>query len=190
MTKNTINRCSWAQASDLLMQKYHDHEWGKLNLDDDYLYEMLILELFQAGLSWSTILKKRENFRKAFKNFDINRVSQMSDSEIEKLLQDDSIIRNRRKIEATVQNAKAVLAIKEKYGSFAKYIQNFVATPIIHHPQTMQDIPAKNQISERMSKQMKKDGFKFVGPVTIYSYLQAIGLINDHLESCAFKFNG
>lgn len=184
-----IQRCPWGQT-DELMQDYHDHEWGKLNLDDDYLFEMLVLELFQAGLNWSVILHKRENFRKAFKNFDVVKVAQMTDEDINNLMQDASIIRNKRKIVAAVQNAKAVLAIKEKYGSLAKYIQNFVATPIIHHPEKMDDIPTKTELTEKVSKQMKKDGFKFVGPVIIYSYLQGIGLINDHLKSCAFKFSG
>lgn len=190
MTDILIKRCPWGQTDDELMQNYHDHEWGKLNLDDDYLFEMLILELFQAGLNWNTILHKRENFRKAFKNFDVAAVAQMTDTELASLMQDTSIIRNKRKIAATVQNAKAVLISKEKYGSFAKYIQSFVATSIIHHPERMEDVPAKNEITAKMSKQMKKDGFNFVGPVTLYSYLQGIGLINDHLESCAFKFNG
>ena len=190
MTNTSIQRCSWGESNDKALQDYHDHEWGKLSLDDNYLYEMLILELFQSGLSWSTILHKRENFRKAFKNFDTAEVVQMTEEDMEDLMHDASIIRNRRKIHATVQNARAVLIIRKKYGSFAKYLQSFVKTPIIHHPENMAEVPAQSELSQKISKQMKKDGFTFVGPVVIYSYLQAIGLINDHLESCSFKFNG
>lgn len=190
MTKPTISRCPWGYTKDKIVQDYHDHEWGKLNLDDQYLYEMLVLELFQSGLSWSTILHKRENFRKAFKNFDIKQVALMTDDDVSLLLQDKSIIRNQIKIRAAIKNARAISKVKEKYGSLAKYLQSFVPTQIVHHPETVDEVPASNEIAQEMTKQMKKDGFFFVGPVIIYSYLQGIGLINDHLESCAFKYNG
>lgn len=190
MTKPTISRCPWGDTKDKIVQDYHDHEWGKLNLDDQYLYEMLVLELFQSGLSWSTILHKRENFRKAFKNFDIKQVALMTDDDVSLLLQDKSIIRNQIKIRAAIKNARAISKVKEKYGSLAKYLQSFVPTQIVHHPETVDEVPTSNEIAQEMTKQMKKDGFFFVGPVIIYSYLQGIGLINDHLESCTFKYNG
>lgn len=188
MNEQTINRCPWGDSKNKLMQEYHDHEWGKLNLDEHYLYEMLVLELFQSGLSWSTILNKRENFRKAFKDFDVEKVAQMTDYDVGILLQDKGIIRNHLKINAAIKNARAVLKVREEYGSFAKYLQHFIPSPIIHHPEVVDDVPASNELSKKISKQMKKDGFFFVGPVIVYSYLQAIGLINDHLERCNFKY--
>lgn len=186
----TINRCPWGESQDETMQNYHDHEWGKLNLDDQYLYEILVLELFQSGLSWSTILHKRENFRAAFKNFDIVKVAQFTDADISMLLQNKGIIRNQRKITAAIKNAQAIQTIKEKYDSFAKYLQQFVHTPIMHHFETMDEIPAANDLSKKIAQEMKKAGFSFVGPVVVYSFLQAVGLINDHLEDCHFKYNG
>lgn len=188
-SEETIQRCPWGEVKDKTVQEYHDHEWGKLNLNDQYLYEMLVLELFQSGLSWSTILHKRENFRKAFKGFDVEKVAQMNNHDVESLMLDKGIIRNHLKINAAIKNARAVLAIKEKYGSFAKYLQSFIPTQIVHHLETIDDVPASNDISKKISKQMKKDGFFFVGPVIIYSYLQGIGLINDHLDRCSFKYH-
>lgn len=188
MTNQTAHRCPWGSVEDTEMQNYHDHEWGKLNLDDQYLYEMLVLELFQSGLSWSTILHKRENFRHAFKNFEIEKVAQMDEHNIGELLLDKGIIRNKLKINAAIKNTRAILQMKEEYGSLAKYLQNFIPSPIMHHLETVSDVPVSNELSQRISKQMKKDGSFFVGPVIIYSYLQAIGLINDHLEDCDFKY--
>lgn len=188
MNDQIINRCPWGDVKDKTMQEYHDHEWGKLNLDEKYLYEMLVLELFQSGLSWSTILHKRENFRKVFKDFDVEKVAQMTDYDAGVLMQDKGIIRNHLKINAAIKNARAILSVREEYGSFAKYLQNFIPSQIMHHPETVDDVPASNELSKKISKQMKKDGFFFVGPVIVYSYLQAIGLINDHLERCDFKY--
>ena len=185
-----IKRCPWGESQDEAMQNYHDHEWGKLNLDDQYLYEMLVLELFQSGLSWSTILHKRENFRAAFKNFDAAQVAQFTDADVDLLLRNKGIIRNQRKIAAAIKNAQAIQAVKEEYDSFAKYLQQFIHVPIVHHFETIDEMPAANDLSKKMAKQMKKDGFAFVGPVVIYSFLQAVGLINDHLEDCNFKYNG
>ena len=191
MQTNIANlRCPWGQTRDKIVQKYHDHEWGKLNLDEHYLYEMLVLELFQSGLNWSVVLHKRENFRKAFKNFDPVEVAQMTDEDVDKLMQDSSIIRNKMKINAAIKNAKAILMIQAKDGSFAKYLQHFIPTTIVHHPETYDEVPTTNDIAKKIAKQMKKDGFFFVGPVIIYSYLQGIGLINDHLEHCPFKYKG
>lgn len=190
MNETRILRCPWGDVKDETVRNYHDHEWGKLNLDDQYLYEMLVLELFQSGLSWSTILHKRENFRKTFKEFDVEKVAQMTDYDVGLLMQDKGIIRNHIKINAAIKNAKAILVVKQEYGSFAKYLQSFIPSPIVHHPDTIDEVPTTNDIAKQIAKQMKKDGFFFVGPVIIYSYLQGIGLINDHLEDCYFKNNG
>lgn len=183
-------RCPWSSNHGLLIEQYHDHEWGKLNLNEHYLYEMLVLESFQSGLNWSIILHKRENFRHAFKNFIPEEVAQMGDEDIKKLMQDSSIVRNKQKITAAIKNARAVLIIVAKYGSFAHYLQSFIKTPIMHHPQTPDEVPTTSSIAKEMAKQMKKDGFSFVGPVIIYSFLQAVGLINDHLENCPYKYHG
>ncbi|WEV39679.1 DNA-3-methyladenine glycosylase I [Lactobacillus sp. ESL0681] len=183
-------RCPWCTDSDTLMQKYHDHEWGKLNLDEKHLYEMLVLESFQSGLSWSTVLHKRSNFRKAFNDFDLLTVAKMDETDITRLMQDSSIIRNRMKITAAINNAKMILKIEVTQGSFAQYLQQFVKTPIVHHFENTESLPTTNSVATDLARQMKKDGFSFVGPVTIYSYLQSIGLINDHLEYCVFKYHG
>jgi DNA-3-methyladenine glycosylase I len=183
-------RCPWGCSNDSIMQQYHDHEWGKLNLNEQYLYEMLVLELFQSGLNWAVVLHKRKNFYRAFKNFVLEEVAQLTETDIAMLMQDKSIIRNRLKILAAIQNAKAILTIETQNGSFAHYLQNFIKTPIIHHPQTASEVPTTNALAIKLSKQMKKDGFTFVGPITIYSYLQGIGLVNDHLENCPFKYHG
>lgn len=183
-------RCPWSSTTDSLMEQYHDHEWGKLNLDESYLYEMLTLELFQSGLNWSVILHKRENFRRDFHNFIPAEVAQMDENDINDLMQDSSIVRNRQKITAAIKNARAILIIDATYGNFAHYLQTFCKTPIVHHPLTQEDVPSTNKIAQKMAKQMKKDGFSFVGPVILYSFLQAVGLINDHLEKCPFKYHG
>ncbi|BDR61116.1 DNA-3-methyladenine glycosylase I [Lactobacillus xylocopicola] len=186
MTLST--RCSWSKPNDPLVEAYHDHEWGKLNLNEQYLYEMLVLESFQSGLSWTTILHKRENLRTAFRQFKPAGVAQMADPDVNRLMQDASIIRNRRKIVAAIQNARAILTIAAKHGSFASYLQDFIKKPIINHPQTATEVATTSPIAQKLAKQMKQDGFTFVGPVVIYSFLEAIGLINDHLESCSFKY--
>ena len=187
---NNITRCPWSDHDDPLIKEYHDHEWGKLNLDEHYLYEMLLLESFQSGLSWSTILHKRAHFRTAFKNFVPEEVAQMSASDIEQLMQDKGIIRNKRKITAAINNARALLIIDAQYGSFAHYLQQFIKMPIMHHPKTSSEVPTTNKVAQKLAGQMKKDGFTFVGPVIIYSFLEGVGLINDHLENCPFKYHG
>ncbi len=180
-------RCDWAKSS-LLMQDYHDHEWGKTTQDDQKLYELLVLESMQAGLSWATILDKRENFRSAFDQFDYTKVANYDETKIAELLADPKIIRNRLKIRAAVNNAQMILTMQEKYGSFSTYIWSFVEHPIINHWQSMEEIPASTDLSKHISKELKKVGFKFVGPTIVYSFMQAIGMINDHIETCSFKY--
>lgn len=180
-------RCSWGNSKNPLYQKYHDKEWGKLNIDSTYLYEMLVLESFQSGLSWETILNKRENFRKAFANFDYHEVAKFNEDDFERLMQDKGIVRNRLKINAAINNAKVLVKLENNNQTFKQILTEFIPKPINHHPKKMEDVPASNGLSNQISKEMKKRGFKFVGPVTIYSFLQAVGLINDHIEYCSFK---
>lgn len=185
-----VRRCSWGNSKNPLYQKYHDQEWGKLNLDSNYLYEMLVLESFQSGLSWETILNKRENFKKAFANFDYHKVAKFNENDFERLMQDKGIVRNRLKINAAINNAKMLVKLENENQTLGEFLTQFIPKPIMHHPRKMEDIPASDDLSKEVSKEMKKLGFKFVGPVTIYSFLQAIGLINDHLENCSFKNGG
>ena len=159
---------------------YHDFEWGVPKYDDHELYELLILEMFQAGLSWETILKKRENFRNAFENFDPQKILNYDESKINELMQDKGIIRNRRKIEATINNTKVFLNIQKKYGSFAKYIWSFTDNKVIKTDSKV----VSNKLSDIISNDLKKLGMKFVGTIIIYSYLQAIGIINSHEDTC------
>lgn len=184
-----IIRCPWGDTNDQAYQRYHDSEWGKLNLNEEYLYEMLVLETFQAGLSWSTILHKRENFKKAFADFDIRRVASFNDQDFNRLVNDSGIIRNRMKINAAINNAQVINNWHQNNKSLAAFLQEYIPNPIINHPYLLSDVPAKNALSVKISKDMKKAGFKFVGPTTIYSFLQAVGLINDHLEKCDFKYS-
>ncbi|WP_289054695.1 DNA-3-methyladenine glycosylase I [Carboxylicivirga marina] len=178
------NRCSWCEGSDLY-RSYHDNEWGKPLHDDDKLFEFLILEGFQAGLSWSTILNKREAFRLAFDNFDARIIAEYTDEKVAELLQNAGIIRNRLKINAAIKNAKTFLQIQKTYGSFGKYIWRFVNhQPIINAFTSESEIPATNDISDAMSKQLKKDGFSFVGSTICYAYMQATGMVNDHITRC------
>lgn len=177
-------RCEWGDSSEIY-RKYHDEEWGVPVFDDQKLFEFLVLESAQAGLSWITILKRREGYRKAFANFKPSVVATYDQTKVEELMQDTGIIRNRRKIEATVSNAGAFLKVQEEFGSFSQYIWNFVGgRPIVNHFDKLSEIPAKTELSESISKDMKKRGFKFLGPTVIYSHLQATGLINDHLVYC------
>ena len=185
-----LSRCSWGNSKNLLYQKYHDKEWGKLNLDSTYLYEMLVLESFQSGLSWETILNKRGNFRKAFANFDYHKVAEFNQDDFERLMQDKGTVRNRLKINAAINNAKILVKLEKENRTFEDFLTEFIPKPIMHYPQKMEDIPASDGLSTQISKEMKKLGFKFVGPVTVYSFLQAVGLINDHLENCSFKNGG
>lgn len=187
MNKDSISlesRCSWAQKNEL-MAKYHDQEWGVPLHDDQKLFEFLILEGMQAGLSWQTILNKREAFRKAYDDFDVQKVAQYSSEKVEELMLDAGIIRNRLKIEASINNAKQFLKIVEEFGSFDQYIWSFVNhQPIVNHWDTLSDLPAKTTLSDLISIDLKKRGFKFVGSTVVYAHMQATGMVNDHLISC------
>lgn len=182
-----INRCSWANEPQI-MQKYHDEEWGKPLFDDRKLFEFLLLDSFQAGLSWLTILKKRENFKKAFDGFDYKKIAEYNDDKIEKLMQDKGIVRNKRKILATIKNAKLYQTIQKEFGSFSNYIWRFVNnTTIVNNWQNWEEIPATSEESDVMSKDLKKRGFSFVGSTIIYAFMQAAGLVDDHVEKCFCK---
>ena len=179
-----MKRCNWANGSDLL-QSYHDHEWGVEVHDDRTLFEFLVLEGAQAGLSWSTILRKREAYRKAFDNFDARKVSRYSEKTVVRLLANPDIIRNRLKINAAITNAGAFLQVQKEFGSFDRYIWQFVGgIPIRNSWKTMADIPASTPASVAMSKDLKKRGFKFVGPTICYAFMQAVGMVNDHVADC------
>jgi len=181
------NRCSWCGA-DPLYVKYHDEEWGVPVYDDATLFEFLILETFQAGLSWITILRKRENFRAAFDNFDYKKIATYNEDKYEELLQNSGIIRNKLKIKATINNAIAFMEIQNEFGSFSQYIWQFVNhKPIQNHWSKMTDLPATTELSDKISKDLKKRGFKFVGSTVMYAHMQATGMVNDHIASC-FKF--
>ena len=183
-----MKRCDWASSNPLEIE-HHDKEWGVPVHDDRLLFEMLILESAQAGLSWATILQKRAGYLQAFDNFDAKKVAKYSTKKIEKLLQNPGIVRNKLKINATEENAKQFLEIQKEYGSFDMYIWSFVdAKPINNSWKKQSDVPAKTQASEAMSKGLKKKGFKFVGPTTCYAYMQATGMVNDHLVSC-FRYS-
>lgn len=181
-------RCSWAGTDELYI-KYHDDEWGKLVTDDKILFEFLVLESAQAGLSWITILKKREGYRNAFHNFDVNKVARMTPEECEELMNFDGIIKNRLKIKCTINNAKQFIAIQKEFGSFYEYTLSFFPKqqPIINHFKLLSQIPATSPESDAMSKDMKKRGFKFFGSTICYAHLQATGFVNDHLEGCICK---
>ncbi|MCB0209933.1 MAG: DNA-3-methyladenine glycosylase I [Anaerolineae bacterium] len=181
-------RCGWV-SDDPLYIAYHDDEWGVPVHDDQHLFEMLILEGAQAGLSWITILRKRDNYRLAFDNFDIETVAGYDSATIEELLTNPGIVRNRRKVEATVQNAKAFLAIQEAFGSFDAYIWQFVGgQPIQNARASLSDIPAKTPESTAMSKDLRKRGFNFVGPTICYAFMQATGMVQDHTVDC-FRYD-
>ncbi len=178
------HRCEWA-GSDALYIAYHDNEWGVPVYDDAKLFEFLVLETFQAGLSWITILKKRENFRKAFDHFDYKKIANYSDDKYNELLQNAGIIRNKLKIKATINNAKVFIQVQKEFGSFSEYIWKFVGgKPIINKWKTIDEVPATTEISDRLSKDMKKKGFKFVGSTVIYAHMQATGMVNDHTINC------
>ncbi len=179
-----ITRCEWS-VSDPLYIQYHDEEWGVPLHDEQKLFEFLVLEGMQAGLSWLTILRKRENFRKAFDNFDVNKVARYNERKIAKLLDDAGIIRNRQKILATIGNARAFLEVQAEFGSFDQYIWGFVnGKPIVNQWTTLQEIPAKTPLSETISKDLLQRGFRFVGPTIVYAHMQATGMVNDHLVTC------
>ena len=181
---NTPTRCHWP-GNDPLYIAYHDEEWGIPEHDDHKLFELLILEGFQSGLSWITILRKREHFRQAFAHFDVKTLSQWNDDQLAQCLDNPLIIRNRLKINAVRANAQAFIQIQEKFGSFDRFIWEYVNHhPITNHIHEHVDLPAQTDLSERMSRDLKKRGFKFVGPTICYSFMQAAGLVNDHLTSC------
>ncbi len=181
-------RCAWC-GNDPLYMEYHDKECGTPVYDDAMLFEFLILETFQAGLSWITVLRKRENFRKAFDNFDYKKIASYSEKKYESLLQDAGIIRNKLKIKATITNAQLFMNIQKEFGSFSKYIWSFTdGKPIKNKFKSMSEVPATTEISDTLSKDLKKRGFKFVGPTVIYAHMQATGMVNDHTTDC-FRYN-
>ncbi|MCL2856515.1 MAG: DNA-3-methyladenine glycosylase I [Oscillospiraceae bacterium] len=177
-------RCSWAGET-AIYQDYHDNEWGRPVHDDGKLFEMLILEGMQAGLTWITVLKKREAFREAFDRFDSHKIILYDDAKVAELMANEGIIRNRLKINAAITNAKLFLEVVQKYGSFDKFIWGYVDNkPIVGHREKLADIPATTPISDKISKDLKKMGFKFVGSTIIYAYMQATGMVNDHFTDC------
>lgn len=178
------NRCNWCLGDPIYLE-YHDKEWGRPLYDDQKLFELLVLESMQAGLSWLTILKKRENFRKAFDNFEISKVANYDEAKLETLLQDSSIIRNKLKLKAAINNARQVLKIQQEYGSFSAYIWSFVDNqPIINSFHDLKEVPTNTELSDFISQEMKKQGFKFIGTTIIYSFMQAVGMVNDHVTTC------
>lgn len=184
MTRNLI-RCEWV-GSDDIYKKYHDEEWGKPVYDDKKLFEFLLLEGFQASLSWITVLKKRENFRKAFDNFNYNKIAHYTSSKFESLLLNPGIIRNKLKIYSAPINAQKFINVQNEFGSFSNYLWNFVDTPICNHWKSIKEVPASTKLSDCISKDLKKRGFKFVGTTIIYAFLQAVGVVNDHTLICSF----
>ena len=184
MAKAEKTRCEWC-VKDPIYIEYHDKEWGVPIKDDALLFEFLVLESFQAGLSWLTVLKKRENFRKAFANFDAKKIAKFDAKKIEALMQDAGIIRNRLKIEAAINNAKLYSQIQKDFGSFSNYIWSFTEGKTIHNKfKSIKELPAKTTISDAMSKDMGNRGFKFRGSTICYAFMQAVGIMNDHVVSC------
>lgn len=180
-----INRCDWVGINKPHYEVYHDTEWGVPEYDDQKLFEMLILEGAQAGLTWETILKRRESYRKLFHNFDPVKVARLTDAQLEKILLDPGVIRNRLKIYATRKNAQVFLSIQKEYGSFSTYLWNFVdGKAIDNKPKTLKHIPTSTTISDTISKDLKKRGMSFVGSTIMYAYMQAIGMVNDHVADC------
>ena len=179
-----MKRCGWVSSDDLYI-KYHDEEWAKPVFDDTILFEFLLLESFQAGLSWITILKKRDNFRQAFDSFDYKKISKYNQEKVEELLLNEGIIRHRGKIEATINNANLFQDIQIEFGSFSNYLWAFVnQTPVLNAFETLKDVPPKTELSDQIAKDLKKRGFKFMGSTTVYAFMQAVGLVNDHVSDC------
>ncbi len=177
-------RCGWVDGSQIY-QDYHDNEWGRPVHDDDKLFEMLLLETMQAGLSWITVLKKREAYRAAFDEFDAQKIACYDEAKIEELMGNAGIIRNRLKIKAAIANAQAFLEVQKQHGSFDAFLWSYVGdSPLVGHWKTLEESPATTPLSDRLSKDLKKLGFKFVGSTTIYAYMQAVGLVNDHIVDC------
>jgi DNA-3-methyladenine glycosylase I len=177
-------RCTWCLGSDLYV-RYHDEEWGVPSHDDRHLFEMLILEGTQAGLSWLTILKKRENYRRAYHDFDVKRIARYGDKDVARLMGDEGVVRNRLKVAASILNAKATLTVQREFGSLDAFLWQFVAgKPIEGHRRSMSEIPSRTSESDAMSKALLQRGFKFVGSTICYAFMQAVGMVNDHLVTC------
>lgn len=180
-------RCSWCEK-DELYRKYHDEEWGRPVYDDVTTFQFLVLESFQAGLSWYTILKKRQNFRLAFDDFKYRIIAEYPEEKVEELMQDAGIIRNRLKILATINNAKKFIEVQKEFGSFSKYIWSFVdGKPLINQRETLKDVPATTEISDALAKDLKNRGFKFLGSTVVYAHMQATGMVDDHVMDCWVK---
>ena len=183
-----IIRCAWVGENNELMQKYHDQEWGVPLRDDKKIFEFLVLESFQAGLSWNIVLRKRKNFEKAFCNFNPQKVARFSKEDILKLLKNEGIIRNKAKIIAAINNAQKFLAVQKEFSTFSKYMWQFVNNKqLVNKIKTIKDYPTVSREAEAFSKDLKKRGFKFLGPTTIYAHMQAVGMVNDHMNNCFRK---
>lgn len=179
------NRCAWARGSSPLMLKYHDREWGVPVHDDRRLFEFLILEGAQAGLSWNTVLNRRQNYRRAFDNFNVRKISKYARRDVDRLLRDKGIIRNRLKIAATIENARSFIKVQQEFGSFDEYVWRFVGgKPIKNRFKKISELPAQTEESVAMSRDLKKRGFRFVGPTICYAFMQAVGMVNDHTTDC------
>lgn len=186
-TQSTVSRCPWC-GSDPLYVDYHDKEWGIPCHDDRKLFEFLTLEGAQAGLSWITILKKRENYRRAFADFDIETVARYGEADVARLLADPGIVRNRLKIGAAIDNAKATLAVRKEFGSLDAFLWRFVGgEPIRNHWQSLDQVPVETDVSRTLSRELRKRGFRFVGPTIMYAFMQAVGMVDDHLISCCMR---
>jgi DNA-3-methyladenine glycosylase I len=180
----TLTRCEWADDSPEMVA-YHDEEWGVPSHDDRHLFELLTLEGAQAGLSWATILRKRDGYRRAFAGFDAEAVARFGPDDVERLLADPGIVRNRLKVESTVNNAARVRDVQAEHGSFDAYLWAFVdGEPIVNHPATLAEIPAETELSKAISKDLKKRGFRFVGPTALYAFMQSVGMVDDHTVDC------
>ncbi|SKB72285.1 DNA-3-methyladenine glycosylase I [Daejeonella lutea] len=188
MGQEKIVRCGWC-GTDPLYVKYHDEEWGKPVYDDKTMFEFLILESAQAGLSWITVLRKRENYRQSFAGFDVKKVAKFTDADVERLMQDSGIIRNRQKIEAAINNARLFLEIQKEFGSFSDFIWGYLPgkKPIINSMKDYKNAPARTELSDKISADMKKKGFKFFGTTICYAHMQATGMVNDHIDGCIAK---
>ncbi|MVZ65599.1 DNA-3-methyladenine glycosylase I [Sphingobacterium sp. DK4209] len=188
MSNKELIRCGWC-GHDAEYQSYHDEEWGKQVKDDKTLFEFLILESAQAGLSWITILRRRANYRKAFADFDVEKVAQMTEKDQERLLQDSGIIRNKLKIKTTISNAQIFISIQKEFGSFYKYLYSFMPEqkPIVNAYEDYRQAPVSTSISDAISKDLKKRGIRFFGTTICYAYMQAVGMVNDHMVSCSFR---
>jgi DNA-3-methyladenine glycosylase I len=181
-------RCGWAAGSSELMQQYHDKEWGKPSRKDDYLFELLILEGAQAGLSWSTVLNKREGYREVFADFDYVKLAKFTDAKLEKILESGTIVRNRLKVWSVRTNAQAFLQTQKEFGTFANFLWGWVDnTPIVNHPNARKPVQATTELSDKISKDLKKRGFTFIGSTIVYAYLQATGVVDDHEDDCFAK---